>query len=379
VHRVWQRNLGGKRVTKKRTSLSIYLPDLSGGGAERLHLRLLPEFLKADLDVTFLLDRERGELLEPVRQLGARIVSLGADRQIKALPKLVGFLKTNKPDVLIANMEHMNVMAVLARRIANVRTRIIATQHNTFSEQAKRPSWQFKILPFAYRWTMPMADEVVAVSVGVADDLANSTGLLRPRIRVIYNGVVTEDFDERANHTPDHPWFSEAPPVVLAMGRMVEQKDFATLIEAFARVADRTDARLLILGEGPLRPRLEALVRRAGLDDRVSMPGFTENAPAYLKHSRLFVLSSRFEGFGNVVAEALACGTPVVSTNCPYGPNEILDDGRFGHLVPVGDTAKLGEAIIEALSTPISPASLQARGRFFNIASCAQSYCEIIQ
>lgn len=363
----------------KRTSLTIYLPDLSGGGAERLHARLLPEFQKADIDVTFLLDRERGELLEPVRQQGARIVVLGADRQIKALPKLVRFLKKERPDTLIANMEHMNVMSVLARRLANVNTRIIATQHATFSDQAKRRSWQFRILPFAYRWTMPLADEIIAVSSGVADDLATCASISRNRIKVIYNGVVTDDFDERAGGTPDHPWFSETAPIILGMGRMVEQKDFATLIAAFAGIATKCNARLLILGDGPLRPQLEDQVRKLQLEDRISMPGFTEDALAYLKRAKLFVLSSRAEGFGNVVAEALACGTPVVSTDCPYGPREILDNGRFGQLVPVGDSIALGKAIFASLDMAFENAELRTRGRFFNMENCVRSYCEVIR
>lgn len=362
----------------KRASLAIYLPDLSGGGAERLHARLLPQFSKAGFNVTFLLDREGGELTDPVKEQGARIVALDAKRQLSALPKLVRYLKEEKPDILIANMEHMNVMAVLARRLAGVRTRILVTQHNAFSEQVKRRSWQFRVLPALYRMAMPFADVIVAVSAGVADDLAARAGIRRSKIRVIYNGVVTEDFEERTSRTPEHPWFADPQPIVLAMGRLVPQKDFTTLIKAFAGVSKQSDARLLILGDGPMREELETLVKSLGLEERISMPGFSENALAYLKHAKLFVLSSRFEGFGNVVAEALACGTPVVSTDCPHGPAEILDGGRFGSLVPVGDAAALEKAIVDSLGRPVDATELQVRGKTFSVARCAESYCEVL-
>lgn len=368
----------GEKSTARR-SLVIYLPDLSGGGAERLHARLMPYFSEIGFDVTFLLDRARGELMEPVKQAGARIVSLGATRQINALPKLVRFLKAEKPDILVANMEHMNVMAVLARRLAGVCTRIVVTQHNTFSEQVKRPSWQFRILPLLYRWAIPYAERIIAVSKGVADDLATASGVPRNRIDVIYNGVLTEDFEVRAAKKPDHPWFSEDVPVVLAMGRLVEQKDFATLIKAFAVVAERMPARLIILGEGPLRQELENMVGDLGLEQSVAMPGFSENAIAAIDRARLFVLSSRFEGFGNVVAEALACGTPVVSTDCPHGPAEILENGYYGALVPVGNTSALAEAILGALVQPWDSASLRKRGSFFSVAACARSYSQLFQ
>lgn len=360
-----------------RRTLTIYLPDLSGGGAERLHARLLPEFLRLGFDVTFLLDRERGELLAPVRALGARVVSLGADRQLKALPKLTKYLKSQQPDILISNMEHMNVMAVWARRLARVRTKIIVTQHNTFSEQARRRSWQWRVLPRLYRLALPSADRIVAVSEGVADDLATVTGIARQRMTVIYNGVVTEDFAERAEAAVDHAWFGEGQPTLLAMGRMVEQKDYPTLLEALTRM-QRRDARLLILGDGPLRPSLEALIARLGLSGRVDLLGFREDALAFLNRADLFVLSSKFEGFGNVVAEALACGTAVVSTDCPHGPAEILDHGRFGRLVPVGNAERLAKALDEALAAPDDPGPRVARGQLFSVRNCARTYAEVM-
>jgi glycosyltransferase involved in cell wall biosynthesis len=329
--------------------------------------------------VIFLLDRVQGELLSQV-PAGCEIKGLCGGRQIRALPKLVRYLKRTRPDLLIANMEHMNVMAVMARALAQAPTRIVATQHSTFSEQIKRRSWQFRALPLIYRLAMPFADAIVAVSRGVADDLASAAGLRRTAMTVIYNGVVADDFDTRAAREPEQQWFADGRPVVLGMGRLVAEKDFATLIRAFERVAQATDAKLVILGEGPLRASLEDQVKSLGeLSNRIALPGFVANPLPLLRRARLFVLSSRAEGFGNVIAEALACGTPVVSTDCPFGPAEILDHGQFGTLVPVGNADALGRAILNGLRQEPDRAELVRRGRLFSVAKCASNYGRLME
>ncbi len=359
-------------------SLAIYLPDLSGGGAERLHVSLAPLFLEAGYQVTFLLDRLQGELLAQIPS-GCAVDTLHADRQIRALPKLVRYLRKTRPDVLIANMEHMNVMAVLAKTLARVPTRVVVTQHCVLSERVKQRSWQFRVLPLLYRLVIPFADRIVTVSEGVAHDLERVTGRPRRSMQVIYNGIVTRDLGSDGASPASAPGPSNAP-IVLGMGRLVPQKDFATLIRAFATVALGSDARLIILGEGPLRPELENQIRSLGpLSDRISLPGFVANPFPLLRQARLFVLSSRNEGFGNVIAEALACGTPVVSTDCPYGPAEILDGGRYGTLVPVGDAEALSRAVLEALNQEPDRAELARRGQTFSVARCAQQYRQLIE
>ncbi len=359
-------------MTDAAPVIGIYLPDLSGGGAERLHLRLAAEWRAMGFRPCFLLDQRRGALLDQVPE-GCAVETLGAKRQLTALPRLVAWLRRNRPAVLIANMEHMNVMAVAARMVARVPTRVIVTQHNALSAQigAYRTA-KWRALPGLYRHVLPRADAVVAVSQGVADDMASLAGWPRHSARVIYNGLVDDAFDAEAAGRPDHPWFAGDVPVVTAMGRMVPQKDFGTLLRGFA--ASGTDARLVILGDGPERDRLTMLAGELGIAERVAMPGFVARPLPWLRAARLFVLSSRFEGFGNVLVEALACGTPVVSTDCPHGPSEILDGGRYGTLVPPRDPEALGAAIRSALQTAPDHDALRARGRSFSVRRCADEY-----
>ncbi len=357
-------------------SLAVYLPDLSGGGTERLHLALAPAFREAGLSVTLLLDRRRGELLDVVPP-GIAVETLDAPRQIRALPRLVAYLRRARPDILVANTEHMNVMALLARRLAGVGTRVVACQHNALSAQAVRPGWQFRILPALSRRVLPRADAVVAVSRGVADDMAAVAGLDRDRITVVYNGAIGPDFDARAAEPAVHPWLGSGEPLVVAVGRMVAQKDYPTLLEAFAGVVRRRPARLVILGEGPLRADLAALALRLGISERVDMPGFAANPLPLMRAADALVLASRFEGFGLVLAEALALGTPVVSADCPHGPAEILEGGRYGPLVPVGDPPALAEAILSVLDASPDRDALRARGRSFSIPACARGYLDL--
>jgi glycosyltransferase involved in cell wall biosynthesis len=357
-------------------SLTIYLPDLSGGGAERLQLDLAPLFIAAGLEVTFLLNRAHGELLSQV-PAEARVVSLDVPRQMGALIPVMRYLRRERPDLFVVHTEHASILAVWARALAFSASRVVVCQHNTLSAQGRRPSWQFRMLPFLSRLFLGWADRIVAVSAGVADDLPTSCGISRERVTVIYNGVVGRDFAFKLAAPIDHPWFGGQVPVIVAAGRLVAQKDFATLITAFAAVARERDVRLVVLGEGPLRPALQDLAKSLGVAERIDLTGFHENPLPYLREAALVVLSSRNEGFGMVLAEALACGTPVVSTDCPHGPAEILEHGRYGRLTPVGDAAALAEAILATLNAPPSREAMKSRGTTFTTAASAERYLDL--
>jgi glycosyltransferase involved in cell wall biosynthesis len=360
-----------------KISLVIYLPSLDGGGAERIHINLAPLLIANRFDVTFLIQRIAGPLVEAVPP-GVRVVSLECSHTLNTLQPLVRFLKKEQPDILLSNLGHTNIMAIWAVVLARVRTRIVVTQHNCLSSECANRGWRFTVLPLLYRLFLWRAHGIIAVSQGVADDLTKVTGIKRDRIMVIYNPIVTRDFQSRMEETAVHPWLvNGGPPIVLGVGRLNRQKEFETLISAFALVTQKCDARLILLGEGPLRASLEAHVEALGIGDRVSMPGFQQNPLPFMRKAAVLALTSRYEGFGNVLVEALACGTPVVSTDCPYGPSEILGNGRFGRLVPVADTEAMANAIIETIRNPPASDILRQRGREFTAETAAIWYTDL--
>jgi glycosyltransferase involved in cell wall biosynthesis len=335
--------------------VAFFLPSLVGGGAERVAINLAEGFAHRGVAADLVVVSGRGELAGQIPS-GVRLVDLGASRVILGLPALVAYLRRERPSAIISFLDHAGIIALWARRLSGTSTRVICTVHNPLTHAAaKSLNLRSRVMPRFVRAFYPSADEVVAVSHGVARGVSDVTGMPLSRIRVIYNPVITPGLMAAAASGPGHPWLANGDtPVVLGVGRLTRQKDFATLIQAFAEVRRRRVARLIILGEGEERPALEALAGQLGIAHDVALPGFRENAVAYMAGSRLFVLSSVWEGLPTVLIEALAAGTRVVSTDCPSGPREILQDGRLGALVPVGDVAALAEAMIEALGRPTS-------------------------
>jgi glycosyltransferase involved in cell wall biosynthesis len=309
---------------------------------------------------------------------GCTLLDLGVPRVLQALPGLVRYLRRRRPEALLAAMDHANMVALWARALARVPTRVYVSVRSNLSQEARHsPFLLGRLMPRAARLFYPRADRVVAVSQGVADDLEALVGLGRLRIQVIPNPVVTPDLRQQAAAPLDHPWFQPgAPPVILAAGRLVPQKDYPTLLRAFAALDPARKLRLLILGEGPERPTLECLARELGIAERVALPGFRENPFAYMARARVFVLSSAWEGLPGVLIQAMACGTPVVSTDCPSGPREVMADGRYGPLVPVGAVPALAEAIARTLDDPLSSALLEGRAADFSLAPVTRRYLD---
>lgn len=282
--------------------------------------------------------------------------------------------------MLVSSLSHANLVALWAAKLAGRATPVMVTVHNTMSQSnTEQGRLAGGVWPHLLRTFYPWATRVVAVSRGAADDLARSSGLPRDRIEVVYNPVITPGMRALARQAPDHRWFTPGqPPVILGAGRLTRQKDFPTLIRAFAEVRRHRAARLIILGEGEERRGLEALVSELGLADDVALPGFRENAIAYMAGSALFVLSSAWEGLPTVLIEALAAGARVVSTDCPSGPREILQEGRLGALVPVGDAATLAEAMASTLDRPAETAPFAALEPFTRDAA-VDHYLRLIE
>lgn len=329
---------------------AVFAPDMAGGGAERAALQLAGGLASRGYPTDLVLASAVGPRMSEISEK-VNVVDLGARRVLTSLPALVRYLRTARPDGLVSVLDHANVVALWARRIARQATRVVVVEQNNLTSAAGHgKSRRDRLMPKVINRFYPWADAVAAVSAGVLDDLKNHATAVEPdRFRVIYNPIVTDDIPHRAEEPVDHPWFRDGGHVFVAAGRLRPQKDFPTLIEAFALVRARRDARLLVLGDGPDRADLEKQISDLGLEEDVELHGYTDNPYAYFSKATAFVLSSRWEGLPTVLIEALSCGAPIVATDCPNGPREILAGGRYGHLLPVGDVAALAEGLEMAL------------------------------
>lgn len=335
--------------------IAIFLPTLNGGGAERVMVTLANALAARGYAVDLVLASAKGPYLQDVTA-NVRVVDLKAGRVIKALLPLVRYLRQERPTAMLSAMNHANVVAIMARMFARVSVRLVVSERSTISVSSELESGiSARILYSLVALLYPKADAICVVSQAALIDLAQFIKLPIDRIVAIYNPFNLAYIASKATEAPDHSWFNnDTAPVILAVGRLNVAKNLPVLIDAFYKLRQsHNNARLLILGEGELRTTLEAQITRLGLTaDAVQMPGFVANPFAYLARCRLFVLSSIFEGLPGVLIEALACGAPVVSTDCPSGPHEILEGGKWGRLVPVGDVDALAQAMAEVLDTP---------------------------
>lgn len=311
-----------------------------------------------------------------------RVVDLKAGRVIKALLPLARYLRRERPTALLSAMGHANVVALLARNLARVPVRVVVSERGLISGEraiAKGAAalLSFRLIPMLYSG----ADAICTVSKAASYDLAAFASLPLQRVHTLYNPFDLARIEQWAAEPLDHPWFQPGqPPVVLAIGRLNEAKDFPVLIRAFARLRQQRMARLVILGEGELRPALEAQLAQLGLGvDAVQLPGFVANPYAWLARCSLFALSSRREGLPGALIEAMACGVPVVSTDCLSGPDEILEGGRWGRLVPVGDADALAQAMADTLDLPCTELpNVRQRAADFDQDRAVDAYLRIL-
>ncbi|SMO90577.1 glycosyltransferase [Halorubrum cibi] len=354
------------------SSITLFIGNLTIGGAEQVTVNLANQLVENGHQVEVLVVTEQGKLINELSS-SIEFSVLPIDRMRWSVVPLACHLRRTQPDVVISFLTAANVMTILAAQLSQVSSRIIVTEHSTQSETQAFSKKRDMILA---KYTYSLADHVVGVSKGVSQDIRDWARISNDKVSTIYNPVISEEQFETVYALPSHQWFHDDEiAVVLSVGRHVEAKDYPTLIRAFARLTEeRGDTRLLLLGGGKLTSEYESLAEQLEISEKVSMPGFVSDPYPYMAHSDVFALSSQWEGLSLVLIEAMACGTPVVSTDCPNGPSEILMNGEYGDLTPVGDSEALKDALLRILKDPIDPEKLQQRARYFSIREATAQY-----
>ncbi|WP_420182951.1 glycosyltransferase (plasmid) [Haloarcula sp. KBTZ06] len=354
-----------------RPLLAFFIPDLSVGGAEQVAITIANGLATRGYDIDLLLSRASGELRSELSEQ-VSIVELPPSTTpvvgvAAHLPFLARYLSKHTPAALFPHLEHPSIVSLAINRFLDIDTTVIPTQHSAFGHEVEAtPKDQIvgRIVP----WLYPASDQIISVSEGVADSLTDSTPVERSDISVLYNPVDVEQIRGRASQTVDHDWVeNDDRDVVLFVGRHARQKNLDGWVRAFEKVVSRnSNARAIIAGKGPCRAKVQATVERQGLSDVVSLPGFVDNPYRYMAKSDAFLLSSRYEGLPTVLIECLAVGCPIVSTDCPSGPREILSDGEYGTLVPMDDVDGLANAVRDTLAGPPDPDRLRSRADDFS-------------
>lgn len=330
--------------------IAFFLPDLRMGGAEHMMAVIASAIAKRGYIVDFVLVKAEGPYLSHLDEK-VRIIDLNKKSTYLSLFDLINYFRKNKPDFVLSSLDLTNMVALIARSVAKYPKYSIIRLANTQSIVSRSPIKKI-IEKYLIKILYPKADAIVAVSRSVSDDFKSYTNINHPSIEVIFNPIINERIIQRANEPNNHPWFNpKTVPVIIAIGRLSEQKNFSLLLQSFAKVLESTKARLIIFGEGPLRSDLENLVKELNLQDAVLLPGVVANPYNYLNNADLFVSSSNYEGLPNALVEALACECPVVSTDCQSGPREILDNGKYGILVEPSDVNGLARAILQSLNS----------------------------
>ena len=357
--------------------VAIFASFSGEGGVERILGRLAAGLLEQGCRVDLVLARAEGMHLAALPGSQAiRVIRLGTRHTATAALPLARYIRRERPDAVLAAKDRAIRAAVVARALAGRRPRLVGRIGTTVSAAlAGRARWRWWAWALGTRLFYPRTDAVVAVSEGVQADVMAMSGLGAARVPVIRNPVIGPDLHEAAGAEPAHPWLGDGgPPVAIGVGRLTRQKGFDVLLEAFAMLRTKRPVRLILLGAGPARAALTERAQRLGVADAVALPGFVANPWSWMARADLFVLASRWEGSPNALTEAMALGTPVVATDCPSGPREILDRGRIAPLVPVEEPGALASAVERAIEVPQRPEALRRAVAPYRVSTSALAY-----
>ena len=364
---------------KNHRHIAIFASFSGQGGVERMIVNLCQGLVEQGCRLDLLLVKSKSAHLEHLPE-SVRVIRFKGRHTMASLFELVSYLRREKPQALLAAKDRAGRVAVFARWLAGVRPRLVFRIGTTVSAALEGKGWLRRMIWYLpMRLIYPHADAIVAVSEGVADDLRSITGITDETIQVIRNPVITPRLAALSQEKLDDPWIGAVTdPLIIGVGRLTRQKDFPSLLQAFARVRQGRPCRLVILGEGGDRAQLEQLATDLGVREDVYLPGFVSNPYKYLSRAQLFVLSSAWEGSPNVLTEALALGIPVVATDCPSGPREILDGGKISPLVQVGNVEGLAAAMEQVLDNPPSPDLLQQAAGEYTVEQSSRHYLDVL-
>lgn len=355
--------------------IAFFLQNLSGGGAEKSVVNLSNFLVNDGIDIDIVLvDKSNAAYLDEL-DTKIRLIDLKKNRSLKSIYRVKKYLENNEPDVIMSSVTHINIILILVKFITKkVKTKIVINQVNHLSsivEYSIRPEIVKKLIVKLIVKLYNYADGSISMSNGVEEDLLNNG--LNIKSTSIYNPIFSPEILNKANSQK-----ASYKKLYIAIGRLVPQKNFSLLIDAFHLVNQEIDTELMILGDGPLKNDLELQIKDLDLQNRVILKGFVDNPFQYLKIADVFVLTSLWEGFGNVIVEALSLGTQVVSTDCDSGPNEILENGKYGFISTTFHKFEIARLMIEALNNPIDSQLITDRGKLFSIRKSSIEYKDFL-
>lgn len=375
---------GDTDTDRENSLLSFFIPDLTLGGAEQDTVNIVNGLAERGYKIELLVSKRKGHLKARLENNASVVELTPSNTSVFGVgahpPALVNYFRRKRPVALFSQMAHVSVVCLVASTIPGTNTAIIPTQHNSFG-MSNDSGLKGRIIRGSVPYLYPLADQVIAVSEGVANSMVERAGLKSRDISVLHNPIHVDEVRERSQQHIEHEWLNdERIDVILFVGRIEEQKNLTAWLQAFKQIHERNpDTRAIIAGKGSRRQQVTESAERLDIDHVVSMPGYVENPYAYMRNASVFLLSSRFEGLPTVLIEALACGCPVVATDCPSGPREILADGRYGTLAPVGDINGLVDGVIQTLADPIPVHVLEERADDFAPESVLDDYEQFLE